>query len=74
MELMEDVCKEILFRRRYNDSDVLVVLNWLQDHHPVAVYQHTTGFLKLSYCGRCSTIVSDGDKYCNQCGRLLKWK
>lgn len=26
------------------------------------------------YCARCSRPVTEGDKYCNQCGQAQKWK
>ena len=74
MDILEDVSRAILFGRPYNHCDVLEILNWVQDHRPVSVYQNNNGFLCLCYCGRCSTIVAKGDKYCNQCGRALKWE
>ena len=70
----EELCKGLLFHRRYNDVDVLVLWSWLQDHRSVKVYRHRNGFLTLSYCGRCSTIVAEGDRYCSQCGRELRWE
>lgn len=54
-------------------GDALIILNWLDDHRPTYAFHRRTGFLTLSYCGRCGTIVGDGDKYCSQCGRGLLW-
>ena len=73
-ELIEKVCMSILFDRKWNDSDVVTILNDSQDHRPCKVYTHKNGFLSLSYCGRCSTIVSAGDRFCSYCGRALKWE
>lgn len=70
----EQLCANLLFQRKYNDSDVLVLWSWLHDNHPVKVYRNRNGFVTLCYCGRCSTIVGEGDRYCSQCGRGLKWE
>ena len=72
-ELIERVCTGILFHRRFNDSDVLTILNYVHDQQATQVHSHKNGFLTLSYCGRCSTIVGEGDRYCSYCGRELKW-
>lgn len=72
MRTSEELCKGLLFHRRYNDVDVLVLWSWLHDNQPVKVYRHRNNLVTLSYCGRCSTIVGEGDRYCSQCGRSLK--
>ena len=72
-ELIEKVCADVLFNRRWYDSDVLTILNYVHDQQATMVHSHKNGFLTLSYCGRCSTIVADGDRYCSYCGRELKW-
>lgn len=73
MELMERTCLDLLFNHRWCANDILVLVNWVQDHRPVRVYRHKNNFLTLSYCGRCSTIVGEGDKFCSNCGRGLIW-
>lgn len=73
LDKTEELCRRILFGRPYNHCEVLDVLNYCQDHQSVKVYRNTNGFLSLCYCGRCSTIVAEGDLYCNQCGRELRW-
>lgn len=72
-ELIEKVCADVLFNRRWYDSDVLTILNYVHDQQATQVHSHKNGFLTLSYCGRCSTIVGEGDRYCSYCGRELKW-
>ena len=73
MELAEKLCLDIVFNGRYRVTDALMILNWCQDHRSVKVYQQKNGFLTLNYCGRCSTIVGEGDRFCSQCGRGLRW-
>lgn len=73
-KLARDFMEQVIFKHSFNESDALVLFNWFIDHHSTRVYQHRTKFVKLSYCGRCSTIVGDGDKYCSQCGRYLRWE
>ena len=72
MELMVDFLKRLVFDKRYDVSDALMLLNWARDHRSVPVYKHQNHFMLLSYCGRCSTIVGAGDRYCSQCGRELR--
>lgn len=72
-ELIEKVCADVLFNRRWYDSDVLTILNYVHDQQSTKVHSHKNGFLLLSYCGRCSTIVAEGDRYCSYCGRELIW-
>ena len=70
----KELCKGLLFHRSFNDSDVLVLYSWLLDNESVKVYRHRNSLVTLCYCGRCSTIVAEGDRYCNQCGRELRWE
>lgn len=72
-KLARDFMEQVIFKHRVNESDALVLFNWFIDHHSTKVYRHKNGFLTLCYCGRCSTIVGEGDKYCSQCGRYLRW-
>ena len=74
VEMLRSVTSDILFHRKFNDCDLLLLLNWADDHRPCKVYSHQNRFVKLNYCGRCSNIVAEGDKYCSQCGRALKWE
>ena len=74
MELTEAVCNEVIFESKYNVADHLLILNWCMDHRPCRVHSSTAGYLTLHYCGRCSTIVGEGDRYCSQCGRELVWE
>lgn len=64
----------IVMHNEYKITDAVELVCWLQDHKPVKVTKNNNGFLCLCYCGRCSTIVQMGDKYCNQCGRALIWE
>lgn len=73
IELIEQVCMDWLFKRRCSDADVLTVLNTTRDHSSTRARSHKNGYLTLSYCGRCSTIVAEGDNFCSYCGRELKW-
>lgn len=73
IEMINQVTGDILFRRKYNDCDLLVLRNWAEDHRPCRVYRNKNRFVTLCYCGRCSTIVAEGDRYCSQCGRVLLW-
>lgn len=52
-------------------ADALILLNWLDDNKPVHINHHKNGFLTLCYCSRCSTIVQEGDHFCNGCGRRI---
>ena len=70
-ELIQSVMTDIIFRGRYQVPDCLAILNYCKDHQAVRMYKNKSRLLTLCYCGRCSTIVSEGDKYCNQCGREL---
>lgn len=66
------LAQSIIFGERVpNVADALLLLNWLDDHKPAHVNQNKNGFLMLCYCGRCSTIVQKGDRFCNGCGRRL---
>ena len=56
-KLARDFMEQVIFKHSFNESDALVLFNWFIDHHSTKVYQHQTRFVKLSYCGRCSTIV-----------------
>lgn len=72
--IMNDMVHGIIFEERVpNIADALIILNWLDDHRPTYAHRNQNGFLTLSYCGRCGTIVGEGDKYCSQCGRGLVW-
>ena len=72
--IVNDKVHGIVFEERQpNICDALIILNWLDDHRPAYVHRNRNGFLTLSYCGRCGTIVGEGDKYCSQCGRGLVW-
>lgn len=73
-ELIEKVCMSILFDRKWYDADVITILNDAQDHRPCKVYTSRNGYMSLSYCGRCSTIVGEGDRFCSFCGRALRWE
>ena len=72
--LAHDLSQSIIFGGKWNVSDALVLLNWCADHHSVKVYKNKTKFVTLCYCGRCSTVVGEGDRFCNQCGRALRWE
>ena len=72
-KLAADLASSIIFDGKRNVCDALILLNWCQDHKSTKVYTQKNRFVTLSYCGRCSTIVGDGDKYCSQCGRELRW-
>lgn len=73
MELLIDMMHDIIFKDRYSKTDAVLLLNWAMDHQFVKVYTNQNRFVSLSYCGRCSTIVCKGDKFCSQCGRELRW-
>lgn len=73
LELTETACLDVIFNSKYNVCDHLLILNWVQDHRPCKVYRSRSRYLTLNYCGRCSTIVGEGDRYCSQCGRELIW-
>lgn len=73
MEMMIDMMRGIIFHDRYNKTDAVMLLNWALAHKSAPVYINQNGFLSLCYCGRCSTIVCKGDKFCSQCGRELRW-
>ena len=72
LELLHDVMMKIIFMDEYHKTDCLVLLNWAMDHKSAKVYQHNNGFLSLKYCGRCGTIIAEGDRFCHQCGRELR--
>ena len=72
MELLQEVMQNLIFHDRYNRSDCLAIFNWVSDHRSAPVYSHKNRFLTLSYCGRCGTIIQEGDRYCHQCGRELR--
>lgn len=74
MGILEQLASGIVFRNKHNVCDALLLLNWVQDHKSIKVYKHRNNFVMLCYCGRCSTIVAEGDKYCSQCGRELRWE
>ena len=66
------LAQAVIFGERVpNVADALVLLNWLDDNKPARINRHKNGFLTLCYCSRCSTIVNDGDRFCNGCGRKL---
>ena len=73
MQLLVGMMRDIIFKDRYNKTDAVMLLNWALDHKSAPVYTNKNGFLSLSYCGRCSTIVCKGDQFCSQCGRELRW-
>ena len=73
ISLARELAHGIVFEGKWNTCDALTLLNWCDDHRSVKVYKHKNGFLTLCYCGRCSTIIGEGDKYCSQCGRELRW-
>lgn len=67
-----NLSQSIIFSERsVNVADALVLLNWLDDNKPVRINRHKNGFLTLCYCSRCSTIVQEGDRFCNGCGRKI---
>lgn len=67
-----NLSQSIIFSERsVNVADALILLNWLDDNKPVRINRHKNGFLTLCYCSRCSTIVQDGDRFCNGCGRKI---
>lgn len=73
-KLAADLASGIIFDGKRNVCDALILYNWCIDHRSTKVYTHKSRFVSLSYCGRCSTIVGAGDKYCSQCGRELRWE
>ena len=51
--------------KKPDTDEAIKLLRWVQDHRPARVYHKQSGFIRLDFCGRCGTIVSVGDQYCN---------
>lgn len=51
------------------------VLAMLKEHEPVEPEIQTGSGVSWWYiCGNCKTALNPKDKYCNRCGREVKWK
>ena len=48
-------------------------LELLQSDSAIVKIYHDNGITSWCVCGRCSTTVSKGDKFCHECGRQLQW-
>jgi hypothetical protein len=47
-----------------------VIKAWNRRPDPVAPYEYEGTW----YCGNCSDPVNKNDKFCHECGKLVKWE
>lgn len=46
----------------------------LEEQEEVPVVQREIAHLLFWCCGSCGVAITDGDKFCRNCGRRMKWK
>lgn len=46
-----------------------VVKEWNARPKPIAPYEYDGTW----YCGDCNQTINKGDKFCNGCGKAVKW-
>ena len=59
-------------------NDALVLLKAQEPIAPVVECDEypdcTPNGFELYYCGACGDDIADGQKFCSNCGRQVKWK
>ena len=48
-------------------------LELLKEQEAVPVIQREIAHLLFWCCGSCGVAITDGDKFCRNCGREVKW-
>lgn len=49
------------------------VLTLLKEQEPVPVKQREAMHMLFWCCSSCGVAITDGDKFCRNCGREVKW-
>ena len=50
------------------------VLTLLKEQEAVQVIQRELMHMLFWCCGSCGTAITNGDKFCRNCGKAVKWK
>lgn len=45
----------------------------LKEHEAVPVIQREVMHMLVWCCGSCGVAITDGDKFCRNCGKQVKW-
>ena len=48
-------------------------ISLLKDQEAVPVVQRGIAHMLFWCCGSCGVAITDGDKFCRNCGRKVKW-
>lgn len=55
-------------------SDVLDLLKEQKEQEAVPVIQREVMHMLFWCCSSCGVAITDGDKFCRNCGKELKWE
>ena len=55
-------------------SMVADAIAMLKEQEAVPVIQREIAHLLFWCCGSCGVAITDGDKFCRNCGREVKWE
>ena len=50
-----------------------MAISLLKEQEPVPVKQREAMHMLFWCCGSCGVAITDGDKFCRNCGREVKW-
>lgn len=64
---------EILNETDEYDSVLWDVLTLLKEQDAVPVIQREIMHMLFWCCGSCGVAITDGDKFCRNCGKQVKW-
>lgn len=54
-------------------EDADEILKLLKDQKAVPVIQREVAHMLFWCCSSCGVAITDGDKFCRNCGKELKW-
>jgi len=49
-------------------------LKLLKEQEPVHVQKRELAHMWFWCCGSCGVAITEGDKFCRNCGKAMKWK
>jgi rubrerythrin len=63
--------QEIYYEHEKHCNDAIALL---EEQEAVPVIQREIMHMLFWCCGSCGVVITDGDKFCRNCGKALKWE
>lgn len=63
-----------MFEQYNTPFGIDVAIDLLKEQEAVPVVQREVMHMLVWCCGSCGVAVTDGDKFCRNCGKKMKWK